>query len=68
MFIILAKFLSLKGEKVGSEFLQICASLQYVLHNCKVSRNSVFKAISEELCRQKKYTGLTDGLTDRRID
>ena len=68
MFIILAKFLSLKGEKVGSEFLQICASLQYVLHNYKVSRNSVFKAISEELCRQKKYTGLTDGLTDRRID
>ena len=48
-------------KKLNQNFLWICTSTWYVLHNYKVSRNSVERFQSS--CADKKNR--TDGLTDR---
>ena len=53
-------------KKWNENFLWICASTQYVLHNYKVSTKLCW-AVSEELGWQKTPRGLMDWLTDKQV-
>ena len=56
--------MSLREKKLNQNFLWICASTHYVLHNYKVSGNSV-KRFQRSCANKKNRTdGLTDWLTD----
>ena len=52
-------------KKMESNFLRICTSTHYVLHNYIVSRNSVERFQRSCANKKNRTDGLTDWLTDR---